>query len=489
MVTNALEITGGIHRLLAEFEEGNKMKINIKQFLPKSVRDFLWQRKRDLLFLGYLARRLVHRIRFRTQYAEMTHSLRQHILTYDSAVELGSVKDLPAIFKRLGFEFNQGRHTIYLYRESDIRSINPEIVELYPHPFGLKIIKSSNMSPDGTPYYTSSKIAPASSPITMQAVGSVKEKMVLSNILSLRNVAPRVYDIVRLRSGDTVVFAMVMQHIEGQIITGQTASEFVEQFKCVLREEKISILGEKDHIDFRPPDFQSNIVSDSTGTYYVDIQNFAIIDEEARRKKLADAIQEVTHFGNSRLFRPQKYAYQSMPGLPVQGKRDSLYRISRIQSFLEQNQVSFQGSTVLDVGCNLGIFLMHSLSQGAHWCVGLDTPEMAQVTRQFLFEQGFSRFDLIGCDLCDPVVADLLPFKKYDLILYLSIEKHVGFPDWLNELDFRLFLYEGHAREGVKDITIKVRQWSPQIEIVEHQVLQDGDSEPRPVLLCRIQES
>jgi len=417
----------------------------------------------------------------------MAQSLRQPILTYHSDVQFSSTADLPAIFGQLGFQFCEGGHTIYLYRKSDIRSINREMFNLYPHPFGLKIIKSPDMSPDGTPYYTSSKTARASSPITMRAVGSVAEKMVLSNILSLRNVAPRVYDTMRLQSGDVTVFSMVVQHIDGQAVREKAGSEFVEQFKRVLKDEEIGILGEKDQTDFQPPDFGGNIISDSTGTYYVDIQNFAIIDRETRHKRLAKAMQEVTHFGDSRLLRPKKYAYQSMPGLPMPGKRDSLYRASRIQNLLDLNQVGFQCSTVLDVGCNLGIFIMHSLSRGAHWCVGLDTPKIAQIARQFLFEQGFSRFDLIGCDLREPVVANLLPFKKYDLVLYLSIEKHIGFPDWLNELDIRFFLYEGHACESIKDITAKVRQWSPEIEIIGHQVSQDGDSEPRPMLLCRFQ--
>ena len=446
-------------------------------------------RKRDLLFLSYLARRFIRRIRFRTRHTELTQSLRQHILTYDSAVDFSSAENLPIIFEQLGFEFRQGGHTIYLYRESDIRSISPGTIDIYPYPFGLKIIKSSDMSPDGTPYYTSNKVASASTPITMRAVGSVGEKMVLSNILSLRNVAPRVYDIVKLQSENATIFAMIVQHVSGQIVTGQAASEFVEQFKCVLQEEEVSILGEKDHMDFQAPDFRRNIVSDSTGTYYVDIQNLAIIDRETHSKKLVDTIQEVTHFGDSRPFRPKKYAYQSVPGLPISGKRNSLYRISEIQDFLEQSQIGLQGSTVLDVGCNLGMFIMHFLSQGARWCIGLDTPGITRVARRFLFERGFSRFDLIGCDLCEPIVADLLPFKEYDLVLYLSMEKHIGFPGWLNELDVRFLLYEGHARESIRDITTKVRQWSPQIEIVGYQVSQDGDSELRPMLLCRIQKS
>jgi hypothetical protein len=76
--------------------------------------------------------------------------------------------------------------------------------------------------------------------------------------------------------------------------------------------------------------------------------------------------------------------------------------------------------------------------------------------------------------------------REYDLVLHLSMERHIGFLDWLGDLRFRFSLYEGHAGETVADITAKVKQWSPEVQILAHTVSQDGDSEPRPMLLCRV---
>lgn len=455
---------------------------SIKQFIPESVRDYLWLRKRDLVFLKYLARRFQGRSRC----TGIPQALRQQISTYRSDIEFSSTESLLTIIEQLGFQFCEGRHTLYLYREADIQRISAELISHYPHLFGLKIIKSLEISPDGTPYYTSNKVARSSSLISMRAVGSVREKTIISNILSLRNVAPKVYDIVKLQSGNTAVFAMVVQRIDGKILTGQAAVDFIVGFKRVLESEGITILGEKDAEDFRPPDFRRNIVSDSTGTYYVDIQNFGFIDEKGRHEKLADAIREVTDFEGSRLFQPKIYAHGSLPGLSMEGKRDSLYCILKIQDFLDRNHVGFQDSTVLDIGCNLGIFSMYALSRGARWCVGLDTPEVVQVARQFLFEHGFSRFDMIGCNVKQASVPGLLPLKKYDWVICSSTDKHIGFPDWLNKLDMQFLLYRGHARESVKEIMTKVKQWRLQIEIFDHEVLQDQDSDRRPVLFCQV---
>lgn len=432
------------------------------------------------MFLVYAPRRVMREYR----YTKVVPPLRQQILTYQSNIEFNSVESLPNIFEQLGFHFVQGAYATYLWRRQDIDAISSEISNSYPYPFGLKIFNSTDMSPDGTPYAASNKSSRYSSPITKRAVGPLWEKMIISNILSLRNVAPRIYDIVKLQSGETTAFAFVVQHIDGRVVTGQAASRFFKQFKRVLVEEEIEIFAESTNIDFRSPSYNKNIVSDSTGTYYVDIQEFGI-NRKGHHKRLVEAMHDITHFGASQPFRPKKYAYQSVPGASALGKRDSLYRISNLDEFLGRQLVDYQNSTVLDVGCNLGIFTAHALSRGARWVVGLDTPKIIQVSKQFLIEGGFSRFDLIGCDLRQSDVSDLLPFRKFDLLLFLSVEMHIGFPEWLSEMDFRYFLYEGHENESVKEIATNVKRWRPEMEILAHQVMQDGDTFPRPMVLCR----
>ena len=91
-------------------------------------------------------------------------------------------------------------------------------------------------------------------------------------------------------SGDAQVFAQVVQHIDGTIVTGDVGSAFVDKFQAILAEEGISRLGSDQHIDFAPPDFNRNIVADDTDTYYVDIQNFEILDQDARIRQLAETI-------------------------------------------------------------------------------------------------------------------------------------------------------------------------------------------------------
>jgi hypothetical protein len=454
----------------------------VKRIIPLPIKRLF--KKRELIHLGYMARRFLRRRR----YSDTAATLRQSVPVFDSAVELTSGKDLGRI-ERQGFDCREGEHAVYLAREADIARINPELLERYPRPFGVKLIKASEISPDGTPYYTSAKIGSSSTPITMRAVGSIREKVAISNILSLHGVAPRVYDVIELRSGTATVFAMIVQHINGPTVRGPRAEAFFARFKQALEAESIDILGlipGSKHVDFEAPDYHDNIVEDAGGMYYVDIQNFAILDPAARNRKLSETVSETTHFGDTRSFRTKRYAYQSVPGLSLEGKRDSLFRVSKIHEFLTTHGIDLGRGAVLDVGCNLGTLLMHALSRGAHWCVGLDTPEITGVARQYLFDQGYSRFDLRACDLREDSTLDVLPLKKFHFVFYMSIERHIGFPAWLQGLELSTMLYEGHQGETVEDIEKKAEAWSRPTKILARQTLQDGDSDPRPMLLLRL---
>ena len=54
------------------------------------------------------------------------------------------------------------------------------------------------ISPDGTPYYSGTDAAPSSTKLAMKIVGGVKEKSVISNVLSEYNVAPRTYKLIKI---------------------------------------------------------------------------------------------------------------------------------------------------------------------------------------------------------------------------------------------------------------------------------------------------
>ena len=214
------------------------------------------------------------------------------------------------------------------------------------------------------------------------------------------------------------------------------------------------------------------------------IQNFGFDNPDERILLLGERINEVTHFGASTLLRRPKYSYQSIPSLNIEGKRDSLFRVNFIDSFLSKNNISLNGENIMDVGCNLGLFIQYSLSQNANWCIGLDTPKIAEISRKYLYELGLLSFDVFGVDLKSDI-SYLFKNIKFKVIFYMSIEGHIGFPNWLKSVKFDYILYEGHQDENIVQIKDKIKESLLDVNIISETMSQDGDSRARPVLLCK----
>ena len=86
------------------------------------------------------------------------------------------------------------------------------------------------MHSDGTPFYCGLNASKTATKIIMTAVGSVEEKKIISNLLSEHHVAPRVYDLIKLKSDNNVIFGMVVEHIEGEVVNGLEGEIFIEKF-------------------------------------------------------------------------------------------------------------------------------------------------------------------------------------------------------------------------------------------------------------------
>lgn len=102
-----------------------------------------------------------------------------------------------------------------------------------------------------------------------------------------------------------------------------------------------------------------------------------------------------------------------------------------------------------------------------------------------MYKKGFSTFDILGVDLKSDSVLDHLPCKDFKFIFYMSIEGHIGFPKWLDDINFEYILYEGHEGENIEGITKKIISSRLDIKILDELKSQDGDSRSRPMLLCQ----
>ena len=454
-----------------------KLKALGKKVIPYRVVRMIRTTRRSMLHVPYLFKQSLR--------GQVTAAWPQTIFEIKTELPLSSSVDIRAALNQLNLVWSEGAHTFYLPPQVALREVLPGLRHYYPHEVGIKLIKGRQISDDGTPYYTSSKLAPGSTKLTMKAVGSIRDKMIVANTLSLYRVTPRVYDIAILTNGTDRLFAMVMQHINGVSAQVDRGLRFISKLKAVMESEGIVALADGfAHKDFQPPDFSSNILEDNSGNcYLVDCQNLAFNNLSESISRLLPSTQEVTHFGDSRLWRPDEYTYQSIPYLNIPGKRDMNIRGQRLTEMIMEHGVA--ASTVLDVGCNLGMFGAYLLSQGPYWYVGIDRPAVTEVAQKLLYLSGYSRFQLVDCDLRDPNLIHRLPFRQYDILLFLSMRKHIGLPEWLRDMDFKLLVYEGHEGETLAEASALLQDHVKGLQSFRQAVWQDGDSLPRPVIVCR----
>lgn len=463
-------------------QEGVREKLKLKipeRYWP--VLKFFDKYIIDLLYLGYLLKRIGYKIK----YHDLAEKQGQKILTFNINAPfcLSEAEEFfPAIKKQI-VKLQEGRHSFYLGHSSEIEKVCSSLNSFYPHPFGLKIIKSREISSDGTPYYTSKKLTPVSNAVTMRAVGSIYEKAVISNLLNLKNVAPRVYDVIRLKDDYYCYYAMVVQHINGSVVTGKKGIDFIKTFKKVLSETEISTIGIKNHADLRPPDFRNNIVADESGIYYVDIQNFIRFPKIDRNCRKILSKQTVNKLKMPLELIKWRCSKQNTGSSLHQDVCFSSF--DEIDSSLSINKLSFKNKKVLDVGGETGILCMYALSRGARWCVGLRQPELVEKNIKRMFEKGFTRFDIISNNADRNLKPEELPFKKYDMIFYSSSQENLSIPKWIKHFKYNLFIYMKNYLMSTEEVIDKIKEFDTGLKMIEPEMAISNSENPHPFVFYR----
>jgi hypothetical protein len=401
--------------------------------------------------------------------------------------EAFSVDALAAGLKETGLPVGTGHHTVYLPPRSLAASRLNALAELYPPDAGLKLLRLPGPA-DGSGYL----FGTGHSAIQHEVTHDRRELTLVANLLHVRGIGPRLYDLVELETPQGVWTGYVVQHSGSGVPTSEACESLLARIRALETAGAIrmSTPGGFAHIDFAPPACNGNAVADeASGAYYVDFQNFLLRHYAHTVEQAAVAAAESTHYGDESLLRGGRYLYQSVPGIALAAKRNINARIWQFEALLRSAGTSLDRRIVLDFGCNVGMMMGQYLRLGAGWCHGWDLPTVAPHAEELLYLTGCTRFSTSGVSLErgsrpeDTLPSFLVRRLQGCVISYLAVRRHLGWHDTLGRLPWSHLLYEGHEQETLDSIDRHVGALSrlAPVRVAARAMVDDGDSTARPI--------
>ena len=236
---------------------------------------------------------------------------------------------------------------------------------------------------------------------------TIAESTIVQNLMAIRGLAPRVYDLVEVDGH----VAQVTDKVEGKA----GAVKFEDNRFNFVEHEKS-----------QPHNF--------VGGKFVDFQGASFKSFSGYKQELMMKATRLTSFP-----RTERQLYQSSGA--IHGKRDTPARLSRYKF------PSFKGKTVFDIGCNLGMMMRAVYDKGAKRVVGIDWPDMVEVSRELAIMDGYFNLDFAGADLkkiTHEQVQERTGIKRFDVHIFIAMKMWIGWPDWVKECD--TLYYEGHGK-------------------------------------------
>jgi hypothetical protein len=387
-----------------------------------------------------------------------------------------------------GLHYQKGGHTIYIPPQDKLAQCFGNVVDFYPEGAGYKILKNFGLATHVDYIHGHRSVS-----VRRNLVGSLTERLLAANFLSMHNIGPRVWDLSNWHGSGNILSVFVVEHVSGPEAKAEDSAAFLEQLSRMTRARAIEVLQPnwERSFDFSLPSCNHNLLYSRLRDrfLYVDFQNFGIPNRKAVIKALCAERKEALHFGHGRFFRDQHYLYQSVSSV-ADGKRDTTRRWEFLQSHLAGYDISVKSRLVLDVGCNAGMILASALREGALWGFGWDLPSVTSNANDLLLMLGATRFTLIGAQLDesyrleDDIPHRFAPYLDEAVVFYLSVSNQLGYLQSLYRIPWRVLVYEGHQNQSESDIANAAwANFGPDVELVLLTRNADGDSLPRPFAL------
>ena len=366
-----------------------------------------------------------------------------------------------AALEEKGMRFTTEAGAIYIPRQPELEAVLGEIVNVYPRDATFKVLQNGN-SPHAT--------------------------VLVANLLHEHGLGPRVYDAFSLDGHDRSLTVQVIDECESATPAPEKRAGLIAGVCDLVKAGDLAVVRQswpdREH-------FRGSVTSEGVQARYVGFENFVVPDPGRVTRKLLDKdARSDLHFGTEYKLKGRRYLYQSVPGVRATGRRDSLRRWRKIRSMLGDAGLTLEDRVVLDVGCNAGMMLAASLSDGALWGLGWDFPTVVKRSRELMLTSGYTRFDLFGRELtADYSLLDDIPESLHGrlpgaVVLYLALRHNTGFfVSGLADIPWEALVYEGGEEESVATLDESLRDLRKLCDftVVDAIDFRDGETGSRPL--------
>ena len=405
-------------------------------------------------------------------------------------LELSNLDSFLGDLKQAGLPCGTGGHAVYLPPETIQKTPFREVSKYYPCNTGLKIVKH----PGGLAESVYVSNGEGESRLHLKLIHNLRHLTLVANLLHVNGVGPRLHDLVELQCNNNLWTAFVVEHVAQPLTSMEVCEKGIKTIRDLERRNLVMIIlpeGFED-AEFQCPDCSGNAFMTADGEFrYIDFQNFALTGYGEYLKSIALEAGEASHFGDQSILRGGRYLYQSVPGVPLPGKRNPEVSMQVLRKLMDQAGVSVENRLVLDIGCNVGMMMAQYLKRGALWCHGWDQEVVVPHTEKLLYALGCTRFSTTGgvitesIDLQGHVPSHLKPHLNGCVVSYLAVRGHINWLDALKAIPWAFMIYEGHEGETNEQSLQYLEEFSKTVSfrIAAQDEYADGDSEPRTVAI------
>ena len=264
----------------------------------------------------------------------------------------------------------------------------------------------------------------------------------VQNLMAIRGLAPRILDIVVIKDPKRTYYAQVTEVVKGEK-RGFSKEQF-DLYKSLLDKYHIKFWGDTNPsnyiegklVDFGYYSFNSDLDPDKY--------------EDLYRKDIIERVNHEAAYGS------REESYQAVEELDIPSQRDMKHRVG----LYKLDEEDLQGKSVIDLGSSSGTFCRYAARQGASRVVGIEMDKGLEDVQydlcNYLGPQ-YWNIDFYTLDLNTrrthnhegvyKSLVELTGRENFDVVLFLSMVQHVGFPEYIGKFCKEFFILEGNIAQ------------------------------------------